>query len=959
MANLTFLGGWSNYFDRRIRRDLILTDWSGYLYELQQAGRTDYYVEFQGINFNPADSVDTELIVNWSKDWNPDYMIQLDDHDHVFERWFVIDFERTRLGQYHCTLRRDVIADNYNNIMSAPTFVEKAMLSASDPMILNSEGMTYNQIKKDEILLKDETEMPWIVGYVVQDGKRWPETGTYSSTARQQSSILKSQFPYYLVNAIDYGKAMYFASERDNDPNLIYNFMFKGADIGKYGSIQISKDWQYFEPKDFPGVESSSSIVWKTEFENDACSISGVNNLINTGSNNNRCLFLSSVDYQITNKNIITKLMPLMSEYTKTLRYFMRKESSDALPIEQWEYIKKYNNVIYYDDSKKKYFYLQFFPVHHDNPVTFKYDSTSSLWGTIKGLIQNDTTLNSYLNRSTSEDIFTINCPYDAIIPIVTDLGTTDAKINTYIPPTRNVLIGEPYDMFCIPYGDFKCKDFTCNKEMGLAAARTLAVAGLGSVVYDVQLLPYCPLRNVITGPSISETLLTEDVDYTYVKNGETGPNVSIIFWCTKSSFSFNINQKLEIERPQTSTSKTLENYYTFDNTSSWTTDGETKSYFIQDMVGKNYKSYFLIAAVADIDNNPTPLDNVKSSYDPSTYILKVGPFNKPSGITLPTTIYVELEFTYDDITTTTVYDNPLNLDIKINNECNFYRLNSPNYNAAFDFTLTKNDNSVDYFNVDCTYKPFDPYIHVNPNFKGLYGQDWDDARGLICSGDFSISLITNNFENYKLNNKNYQQIFDRQIQNLDTNFAINSAERTAKAINNFATSKQQSEIQLLAGTLNAAYNQSASGALSAVTSYGSSKVSQAGQVRNYAIEQASASAKHKEQRSFQTDMFNYALGNVQAIPNALAKNTAFTFNNKLFPFIEFYSCTDIEKEAIKEKIKYNSMTVMKVGTIGQYMNYTEQFIKGQIIRLPDVIDDAHVANEIYNEINKGVFIYG
>ena len=955
MANLTFLGGWSNYFDRRIRRDLILNDWSGYLHELQQSGRTNYYVEFQGINFNPADSVDTELIVNWPEDWNPDYMIEIDDHDHVLARWFVIDFERTRLGQYNCTLRRDVIADNYNQIMSAPTFVEKAMVSASDPMILNSEGMTYNQIKKDEVLLKDETGMPWIVGYVVQDGKRWPESGTYSSNARQQSSILKSEFPSYLVNAIDYNKAMYFASQKDTDPNIKYQLMFKGSNVGKYGSIEISKDWQYFEPKDFPGAEPTSSLSWKTEFENDASKISGVNNLVNSTPTNNKCLFLSTDDYKTTNKNIITKMMPLMGSTTKTLRYFMRKEASDALAHEQWEYIKKYNNTIYYDDTSKHYYSLQFISVHHENPITFKYDSTSSLWGTIKGLIQNDTTLNSYLNRNTSDDIFTINCPYDAIIPITTDLGTTDAKVNTYIPASRNVLVGEPYDMFCIPYGDFKCKDFTCNKEMGLAAARTLAIAGVGSVVYDIQLLPYCPMRNVITGPSISEALLTADIDYTYVKNGDTGPNVSIIFWCTKSSFSFNINKSLELERPQTSTSTTETQYYVFDNNSSWDTDNQTRSYFIQEMVGKNYKSYALVTAVADIENNPTPLNNVSSSYDPSTYTLKVGPFKKPDGITLPTTIYVEVEFTYDDITTTTVYDNPLNLDIKINNECNFYRLNSPNYNAAFDFTLTKNDNSVDFFNVDCTYKPFEPYIHVNPNFKGLYGKDWDDARGLICSGDFSISLITNNFENYKLNNKNYQQIFDRQIQNLDTNFAIDSAERTAKAINNYYTSTQQMNLQAASGVANTLITKNPSGLMSG----DSTRIQRNGQARNAAIEQAAATAKYAEQRSFQTDMFNYALGNVQAIPNALAKNTAFTFNNKLFPFIEFYSCTDVEKEALKEKIKYNSMTVMKVGTIGQYMNYTEQFIKGQVIRLPDVIDDAHIANEIYNEINKGVFIYG
>ena len=930
MANLTFLGGWSNYFDRRIRRDLILNDWSGYLHELQQSGRTNYYVEFQGINFNPADSVDTELIVNWPEDWNPDYMIEIDDHDHVLARWFVIDFERTRLGQYNCTLRRDVIADNYNQIMSAPTFVEKAMVSASDPMILNPEGMTYNQIKKDEILLKDETGMPWIVGYVVQDGKRYPEgSGYYESSINQKTSILKSEFPSYLIDAIDNQSAMYFASYKDTDPNLKYNFNFKGSEKN-YGSIQISKDWQYFEPKAFPGVDPGET------FENDAVLISD--------TSDKNVLFLSTDNYKITNKNIITKMMPLIGSTLKTIRYFMRKESSDSLPIEQWEYIKKYNNTVYYDETSKHYYSLQFFSVHHKHPLTFKYDSTSSLWGTIKGIIQNDTTLNSYLNRTSSDNIFTIECPYDAVFPIVTDLGTSDTKISTYIPASRNPLVGEPFDMFCIPYGDFKCSEFTCNKELSLAIARSLAVAGAGNVVYDVQLLPYCPFRDVIKGNSINEKLLTVDIDYTYAKDTIANKNIGIIFWCTKSSFSFNINKSLELERPKTSTSTTETQYYVFDNTSSWDTDNQTRSYFIQEMVGKNYKSYALVTAVADINNNPTPLNNVKSSYDPSTYTLKVGPFKKPDGITLPTTIYVEVEFTYDEITTTTVYDNPLNLDIKINNECNFYRLNSPNYNAAFDFTLTKNDNSVDFFNVDCTYKPFDPYIHVNPNFKGLYGKDWDDARGLICSGDFSISLVTNNFENYKLNNKNYQQIFNREIQNMDrlhvidrTNKIISDSFQTAQGITQFAGG-------LASGN-----------AISAVS--GGINALAAGTKLVTGITQGNK--KHNEQRSFKTDMFNYELGNVQAIPNALAKNTAFTFNNKLFPFIEFYSCTDVEKEAIKEKIKYNSMTVMKVGTIGQYMNYTEQFIKGQVIRLPDVIDDAHIANEIYNEINKGVFIYG
>ena len=105
---------------------------------------------------------------------------------------------------------------------------------------------------------------------------------------------------------------------------------------------------------------------------------------------------------------------------------------------------------------------------------------------------------------------------------------------------------------------------------------------------------------------------------------------------------------------------------------------------------------------------------------------------------------------------------------LKMDNECSLYRLCSPNYNGLFEFSVAKNGGSVDFFNVDITLKPINPYIHINPNFKGMYGIDYDDSRGLICGGDFSIPKWSNAFVEYELNNKNYQQIFDRQLQHMD-----------------------------------------------------------------------------------------------------------------------------------------------------------------------------------------------
>lgn len=112
-------------------------------------------------------------------------------------------------------------------------------------------------------------------------------------------------------------------------------------------------------------------------------------------------------------------------------------------------------------------------------------------------------------------------------------------------------------------------------------------------------------------------------------------------------------------------------------------------------------------------------------------------------------------------------------VEAKIKNECDFQRIVSPNYNGVFQFKTGRLNEGLHYINVDCTYKPFAPYIKLNPDFSGLYGRDWNDSTGLICGGDFSIPMINDAYTNYALQNKNFQEIFSRQIENLDVNQQI------------------------------------------------------------------------------------------------------------------------------------------------------------------------------------------
>ena len=112
-----------------------------------------------------------------------------------------------------------------------------------------------------------------------------------------------------------------------------------------------------------------------------------------------------------------------------------------------------------------------------------------------------------------------------------------------------------------------------------------------------------------------------------------------------------------------------------------------------------------------------------------------------------------------------------------------------------------------------------------------------------------------------------------------------------------------------------------------------------------------------KEDLNYLKDRFGYELGNIKALPQTLTRTSAYNVDNKYFPFIEYYTCSDEEKLAFKNKLKYNGMTVMAIGTIGEYLRDEPSFVKGQIIRLEGIDESYAVCSEIFDELNKGVYI--
>lgn len=790
---------YNNYYNRIIKKEETI---EGYLPYLLDRVMTN-------IAFNPSDGVTTNQILNWNDVSMPDYIVVASGTE-IVSRWFVIEMSRTRNGQYSLVLKRDLIVDHYQPIINAPCFIEKATLNQDDPMIFNSEDMTFNQIKTSETLLKDKSESPWIVGYYAKDFVD-PNDSNSSLTASDIELTVEpdiklntniNQWEYYsFIGSNTYklepkGIKIYYIQTEvvDGYSNLTY----PRADVDTANRSGSNDIFQY------PGKSNTTLISSKKD-------LSSFRERIN--------IFSSNVNWDLIDNNI--------NEYATKQITITEEFASELLSLN--------NKIISYTDENQNTI-LKRINVRQSSGNSF--DSVSINTNTFNELNNNLLNLISqnYYSGSANEHTFSVDVSNRNVVISLKEITTVKCSTKIKNSSNRYNVNDQPYSMFAIPFGSINVKntgasewnDFITEPEISLKTAYSLIEKYSGSgTIYDVQLLPYCPIQNVITNNA--EIDLNNDGRLFSLIVGSDEKNYGIILNCNSNTFSFNIDYEINID-------------------------------------------------------------------------------NK-----------------------------------KITNETETYRLCSPNFNGNFEFNPAKN-NGVKYFNVDCEYKPFSPYIHLNPNFNGLYGEDFNDARGLICGGDFSLTQISDNWNTYQIQNKNYQEIFNRQIQNMEINNSIQKEKEIWGAVSGSVQGAVSGAVAggMIGGPLGAV----AGGIVGAGASI-------AGGIRDVQLNQR----LRNEALDYTKDQFGYQLGNIKALPDNLTQVSSYNPNNKIFPILEYYTCTDIEKQALENKLKYNGMTVMRIGTIAEFIRTERTYIKGKLIRLEGISDDFHIVNEISNEIFKGVFI--
>ena len=800
----------NNYFNRKIIKYESLSDYEDHAKDSFIPYNEDGSMTL--FDFNPADNVTTEIIVN-NVPFDPDYFLLLDDNAQIVQRWFVLEQKRNRQGQWVYYLRRDVVADNFNNLLNAPIFVQKGMLHDNDPFIFNSEGMSFNQIKKSETLLKDQSKTAWIVCYLAK-----------SLNASDISVNVSSEeiIPEYFTLA-------QIASELGVSEAVLIDLLNIQQGDNKTVNSTARAELNYIYKARFNSyynIEYEFSSTFATLIDKTRTARSGIYN---------NYLFDDPGVEEIwtSNKfetNVINEREGIISEMPNILErtyYILQSKMTEA--------INKYNGKVV---SYLGNFYTLNF-VSQGSTTTNKTFKPSNYYYWNNVCLNTERSIGPLEYNNTNGEA-TLNLIENSYKLNLESYPLTTKTYGTVISSSRRVCSKQAYDIVAIPVDVqfILSGGTTISQPLDIAQqiASALAVQEATNV-YDVQLLPFCPRPDMIYDDGIINLAdYSENVDFSYIKitEGGTSTNIGAILYCDSASFSNRL-------------------YYSLNLTDS----------------------------------------------------------------------------------------------VKIDSQCNFYRLVSPNYQGGFEFNVARNGGNVEWFNLYCTYKPYTPFIKVTPELNNLYGKDFNDNRGLICGGDYSLSRFSSAWEQYQLENKNYQNIFNREMQNM--NF-MQSIEMRNQLVSGAVGIVSDTVKGAGAGAFGGG------GIAGAVTG---GILGGATSAVGFAIDVDTLAKTQRETKQLAIDKFNYQLGNIKALPYTLTKVGAFDISSKIFPFLEYYTCTDKEKDALREKIKYESMTVMRIGTINEFKDFDgkKNYFKGELIRNDEIADDSHILNAIYEELLKGVYI--
>lgn len=468
---------YNNYYNRIVKYEDTLADYGQYIHLIQNVK-----------DFGPNDGVNTSHVfgspaINY--DGSGDYVIYTDEYDNIISRWFLIETKFTRAGQWNLTLRRDLVVDYYEDIIDADTYIEKAIVPDTDSLIFNSEQLAVNQIKKNQTPLKDRSNSAWLVGYL---------------SAKQDSDITITA-----SKPIDYNISV---------PNINQWEYYKYSNLAPSGEkedayTQLSNGILRVQ------IANQPQGVVNTQIFNYHLTGAGRPYISNTYTYDGSKMELYFAEGSTNYSEIMYEIAPKI-----------QSGNIVNLAKEQYNYFDYYtvssaiNGQVIYDQANDKYYSISVgsldTPALNYKPTVGSQQDLDLVTYTLGEVVAVDYQKHADAFLTSMAVRRSQRLGTDALTSFEVSLTVKNLTINLEqvfeatstitIPQSAKPLKDAPYKMFCMPYkddGDFSFTkdkiDFTMNKDTSMAIMTKLVseLSG-GSVLYDAQILPYCPCKEYI-----------------------------------------------------------------------------------------------------------------------------------------------------------------------------------------------------------------------------------------------------------------------------------------------------------------------------------------------------------------------------------------------------------------------------------------------------------------------------
>lgn len=812
----------NNYYNRIIKRYENIEDYG------------DPIASQLNCNFVHGDGVNASFTLNKGLNLNdtPDYCV-VSDYNGNISRWYVINSFKSRSGQDLLTLRRDLIADFYDDVVSySPCLIRKGYVPQTNPFIFNDEGVKYNKQKESEILIKDNSECSYIIGFISNNA---------SAQATVNGTVKSTDYDYYYPTLADFTYKNYVEGAGNNhteskrqinnnspQTRIYYSVTFSGKSKKGENLNDYKRNYELIFRSTGIGKPSYYTSIYGTSVYNGF--------YYNTNAYSNSVRLISSFPYGGSNNEINYLQNNFPNALFSNLNFSSLQnaglkalEISDSLSdLSQFNGKKvKIGNVIYkvslgYENTTNRVV------TYNNDP----YSQNGQAFQSITTHFNNNRPTYSQLS-SGNYDLYYDGSYYTFYRGDFKVMATTQdvyliftesqEDIHTAVdgPNARTHLIEQPYDMFMLINEDgvnYKVgtTPYVSNHDVNINIAQAICQS-YGSASYDIQIVPFNPIQGTILADG------------------------------------------------------TL-NFYGFDTHEIYNSSNQ--------VIG-----HYVMCPSADLK---LLLDKDELKFNPENY--------------------------------------------KLDYNTKQYRLCSPNQETVFDFSPAMNM-GIDTWQVTANYRPYSSYIKIQPTWNWLYGVNQynglTDFRGLVYNSTLCITQLNDNYANYVANNKNFQQLFDNQINTLTKQNAvqINAMEETLGWRS--YTGMPLSSVARVIG--------------------GYKDIEMQKELNNIALSK------------MQTD-FNYQMDNIQSMPHTIKKLTQINGDTRIFPYIEVYSATEDEIRSFNNKIKYTGMTIMTTGKINDFLQVGEEtFIQASLIRLDTSRSEEsannQIAIEIANELDKGVYI--